>query len=359
MRPDDRRRGLQRPRRRTGIRSALTMPAGKYTMALVLGTPDMKKLSVAYTDITLPGPDAYETALWPTDPIIVTTMDQVDAGPAADHPPRLLHLGRGQGRRPTPPARSPPARTWRSSSSSSAPPPRTPPTARSALDLEVNFEVQSLDGKPAIKWTPQSYELYLVNQPLPLFQTLQKLDEKGTVLGEREEAPGGREATAWRSPSPTRSRARRPIRRWPSRSSKPPSSGTPKGPPRGAVLFLVLLPFPGESLSSASLRALPLAPRPPWEPVRTVPPASRVPLSSNGDLRGNAHRRRERESRKWEKNLLFTSSGSRGVGVAIAAFSCSGARARNFSRAALASGTLFWPMRMVAHLVVGVGVVRA
>ena len=56
----------------------MTLPPGKYTMALVLGTPDMKKLSVAYTDVTLPGPDAYETTLWPTDPIIIMTMDQVD-----------------------------------------------------------------------------------------------------------------------------------------------------------------------------------------------------------------------------------------------------------------------------------------
>ena len=52
------------------------------------------------------------------------------------------------------------------------------------LDLEVNYEVQDAEGKAVIKWTPQAYELYLVNQPLPLFQTIQKQDEKGTVLSE-------------------------------------------------------------------------------------------------------------------------------------------------------------------------------
>jgi len=167
----------------------MTLPPAKYTMALVLGTPDMKKLSVAYTDITLPGPDAYETTLWPTDPIIIMTMDQVDQ----DLRP-TVHRGYF---------------TWGAAKvvnntaceiatgenleilffvlGAAAKDPADP---RSALDLEVNYEVQSLDGKPVIKWTPQSYELYLVNQPLPLFQTIQKLDEKGTVLSEEKKPLG-------------------------------------------------------------------------------------------------------------------------------------------------------------------------
>jgi hypothetical protein len=163
----------------------MTLPAGKYTMALVLGTTDMKKLSVAYSELTLPGPDAYETTLWPTDPIIIVAMDQVDP----DQRP-TIHRGYF---------------TWGAAKvvhnaayeigvgenlevlffvlGAAAKDPAAP---RPALDLEVNYEVQSLDGKPVIKWTPQSYELYLVNQPLPLFQTIQKLDEKGTVLGEEK-----------------------------------------------------------------------------------------------------------------------------------------------------------------------------
>jgi hypothetical protein len=163
----------------------MTLPAGKYTMALVLGTPDMKKLSVAYSELALPGPDAYETTLWPTDPIIIMAMDQVDP----DQRP-TIHRGYF---------------TWGAAKvvhnaayeigvgenleilffvlGAAAKDPAAP---RPALDLEVNYEVQSLDGKPVIKWTPQSYELYLVNQPLPLFQTIQKLDEKGTVLSEEK-----------------------------------------------------------------------------------------------------------------------------------------------------------------------------
>ena len=170
----------------------LALPAGKYTLALVLSTPDMKKLSVAYSDVTLPGPEVYETALWPTEPVIVTAMDQVEP----DQRP-TIHRGYF---------------TWGAAkivSNANAEvrsgenlevlffvlgaSPKDPAAQRPLLDLEVNFEVQDEAGKAAIKWAPQSYELYLVNQPLPLSQTLQKMDEKGTVLStEKKPLPAGK-----------------------------------------------------------------------------------------------------------------------------------------------------------------------
>jgi hypothetical protein len=167
----------------------LALPAGKYCLALVLASPDNKKLSVAYTDVILPGPETYETALWPTDPIIVTAMDQVDP----DQRP-TIHRGYF---------------TWGAAKVVNntdyaiaagenleilffvlGAAVKDPAAPRPILDLEVNYEVQSTDGKPIIKWTPQSYELYLVNQPLPLFQTIQKVDEKGTVLSEEKKPLG-------------------------------------------------------------------------------------------------------------------------------------------------------------------------
>ena len=159
----------------------LALPAGQYTLALVLGTPDMKKLSVGYCDVTLPGPEAHAATLMTTDPIVVTAMEQVEP----DQRP-TIHRG---------------FFTWGAAKIETnaaceiasgenlevlffvlGAEPKDPAAPRPALDLEVNFEVQTKDGQPAIKWSPQSYELYLVNQPLPLFQTLQKVDEKGTVL---------------------------------------------------------------------------------------------------------------------------------------------------------------------------------
>lgn len=158
----------------------LAMPAGQYTMAFVLGSADMKKLSVAYSDVTLPAADALAAALLPTDPVIVVAMDQVDP----DQRP-TIHRG---------------CFTWGAAKVVAnaayevgsgenleilffvlGAAVKDPAAERPVLDLEVNFEVLGEDGKPVIKWAPQNYELYLVNQPLPLFQTLQTMDEKGTV----------------------------------------------------------------------------------------------------------------------------------------------------------------------------------
>jgi hypothetical protein len=170
----------------------LALPAGKYTLAIVLSTPDMKKLSVAYSDVTLPGPEVYDTTLWPTDPVFVTAMEQVEPDPRP-----TIHRGYF---------------TWGAAkivSNANAEvrsgenlevlffvlgaSPKDPAAQRPLLDLEVNFEVQDESGKSAIKWAPQSYELYLINQPLPLFQTLQKMDEKGTVLStEKKALPAGK-----------------------------------------------------------------------------------------------------------------------------------------------------------------------
>jgi hypothetical protein len=167
----------------------LALPPGAYTLAFVLATPDMKKISVGYKDVTLPGPEAYASNLWTSDPVIVMAMDQVEP----DQKP-TLHRG---------------FFTWGAAKVVTSPNPEvksgenleilffvlgaTPKDAtaeRPLLDLEVNFEVTGEDGKTVIKWAPQSYELYLVNQPLPLFQTLQKQDEKGTVLSTEKKPLG-------------------------------------------------------------------------------------------------------------------------------------------------------------------------
>lgn len=170
----------------------LALPPGKYTMALVLTTPDLKKISIAYQDVTLPGPEAFETALWPTDPVVVTAMDQVEP----DQRP-TIHRGYF---------------AWgaaKVSTNASAEiksgenleilffvlgaTQKDPTSAKPTLDLVADFQVLDEAGKPAIKWAPQSYELYLINQPLPLFQTLQKQDEKGTVLStEKKPLPAGK-----------------------------------------------------------------------------------------------------------------------------------------------------------------------
>ncbi len=164
----------------------LALPAGKYTMALVLTTPDMSKMSVGYHDITLPGPEIYQTALWPTKPGILMGLDQIDA----DTRP-TVHRGHF---------------TWGSVRFATNESGRIaagdnlevyffvlgaaikdPAAPRPANDLEVYFEIHDEAGEPAIKWTPQSYETYFINQPLPLLQTVQKLED-GKVVSEEKKA---------------------------------------------------------------------------------------------------------------------------------------------------------------------------
>jgi hypothetical protein len=162
---------------------------GAYTLAFVITTPDLKKISIAYHDVTLPGADTYATALWPTDPIVVMAMDQVEP----DQRP-TVHRGFftwGAAKVVTDPeARIKTGDNLEILFFVLGASPKDPAAPRPLLDLEVNFEVVGEDGKPVIKWAPQTYELYLVNQPLPLFQTLQKQDEKGTVLSTEKKPLG-------------------------------------------------------------------------------------------------------------------------------------------------------------------------
>jgi len=170
----------------------LAMPAGKYTLALVLASPDMKKMSVSYSDVTLPGPESLQNAILPSDPVIVKSLDQVE-------PDQRLTIHRGN-------------YLWGALQVGANMAAETafgenleilffvigaaakdPAAPRPVNDLEVNYEVQSADGKPAIKWAPQAYESYIITQPLPLLQTLQTTDEKGTVVKtEKKPLPAGK-----------------------------------------------------------------------------------------------------------------------------------------------------------------------
>jgi len=168
----------------------LAMPAGTYTLAMVIATPDMKKMSVGYCDVVLPAAETYQAALWPTEPVIVKSLDQVE-------PDQGLTVHRGYF-------------SWGaikvvSNMAGIAAPGdnleifffvlgaavKDPAAVRPANDLEVNFEVQGEDGKAAIKWAPQAYETYFVNQPLPLVQTLQIKDDKGERV-EKRPLPAGK-----------------------------------------------------------------------------------------------------------------------------------------------------------------------
>jgi hypothetical protein len=170
----------------------LTMPAGTYTLALVLASPDMKKMGVAYTDVTLPGPESLQNTIWPTEPVIVKSMEQVepDQRPAIH---RGNYLWGALQVVPNLSGETPAGENLEILFFVLGAASKDPAAPRPVNDLEVNFEVQSADGKPAIKWAPQAYESFFINQPLPLLQTLQTTDEKGTVVKtEKKPLPAGK-----------------------------------------------------------------------------------------------------------------------------------------------------------------------
>jgi hypothetical protein len=168
----------------------LAMPAGQYALAMVITTPDMKKMSVAYCDVSLPAAATYQGALWPTELVIVKALEQVEP----DQRP-VIHRGYL-----TWGAMKVEANLTGSAASGEnlevlffvlGAAVKDPAAVRPMNDLEVNFEVQGEDGKVAIKWAPAAYEAYFINQTLPLVQTLQIKDDKGERF-EKRPLPAGK-----------------------------------------------------------------------------------------------------------------------------------------------------------------------
>jgi hypothetical protein len=168
----------------------MALSAGQYTLAMVLATPDMKKMSVAYCDVSLPAASIYQAALWLTEPLIVKALEQVepDQRPAVHRGyltwgamkvvPNLMGVT----------AKGENLEVLFFVLGAAI---KDPAAARPTNDLEVNFEVQGEDGKAAIRWAPAAFEAYLVNQALPLIQTLQIKDDKGERV-EKRPLPAGK-----------------------------------------------------------------------------------------------------------------------------------------------------------------------
>jgi len=168
----------------------LAMSSGKYTLALVLASPDMKKMSVAYTDFSLPALEP--NALWPTEVVIVKSLDQVERDQRVN-----IHRGNFLWGAlqvvPNMTAETAPGESLEILFFVLGAGIKDPTSPRPVNDLEIYYEVHGTDGKPVIKWTPKAYDIYLINQPLPLVQSLQTSDEKGTVLKtEKKPLPAGK-----------------------------------------------------------------------------------------------------------------------------------------------------------------------
>ncbi len=168
----------------------LGMSPGNYTLALVLGTPDMKKLSVAYSDIDLTATAARQSGFWLTDPVIVKSAEQVEP----DQQP-TLHRGSFTwgGLKVVPNALNEIAvgQVLDTLFFAVGAAPKQADDPQPTNELEVVFEVRAEDGKSVIKWAPTTYDIYFVNIPLPLENTveIETTDEKGAVSKKQEKRP--------------------------------------------------------------------------------------------------------------------------------------------------------------------------
>jgi len=163
----------------------LIMPPGNYTLALVLASQDMRKMSVAYADVALPPAEAAGQTLWTSDPVVVKDLAQVEPdqrmtvhqgcflwGAIRIVPTLAAEIAAGENLEVLFFVHGPAA--------------KDPTAPRAVNDLEVNFEVQTPDGKVAKNWPPQSFESFFIDQPLPMKLIMQTTNEKGEVIKSEE-----------------------------------------------------------------------------------------------------------------------------------------------------------------------------
>jgi len=176
------------------------LPCGKYTVAMLFsaldpkkGTADTKRVGVGYYDINLPGPESYQATIDTTPIFFAKAIEQmqeyerrpvihkgfftysvlqivpnIDNVVTAEDKSQIEVFYFVLGAKPKP------------AEEAQAQPPAQPQQEK--YDIEVNYEVQNPDGTSAIKWQNQTYLNPLIDQALPLKQTMKITDEKGVEI---------------------------------------------------------------------------------------------------------------------------------------------------------------------------------
>ncbi|MBN1938325.1 MAG: hypothetical protein JW843_01980 [Candidatus Aminicenantes bacterium] len=145
------------------------LPAGKYVAAVALSSPDFQKFGIQYYEFSLPTPQEISANLI-TSPILILkdyaqteqpeTSAELHKGLLAWSIARITpNLER------TIPAASPLDLFFFVYGAK--------PNATGRFDLQIEFEVNQTDGKPAIKFAPGEFKSPLVSLPLEMKQTLQ------------------------------------------------------------------------------------------------------------------------------------------------------------------------------------------
>jgi hypothetical protein len=166
--------------------TAYPLPAGNYLLAMALASPDLKKVGVGYYEFSLPDAATMQNTLETTPIFFVKKIDQLQAPETktavhkgcfmysvlqiVPNPDNLMTPGESIellyyifGAKPNDVQRN---------------------------DIEATYEVKQAD-KTAIKWAVQTYDFALVNQPLPLKQTVLIKNDQGEKQ-EARDLPAGK-----------------------------------------------------------------------------------------------------------------------------------------------------------------------
>lgn len=156
-----------------------TVPAGKYTLAMAVTSPDLKKIGIHYYDFSVPAPETYKNSLDTSSIIFLKDLQQnpqPDKGLAVHkavlaygsaiitpnienvvNPGELIEVFFFlNGAKPKDAAQKP-----------------------AVYDIEATFQVQDPAGQAVVKWANQKYTAPIISQPLPLKRTVIIKDDKG------------------------------------------------------------------------------------------------------------------------------------------------------------------------------------
>ncbi len=162
------------------------LPYGKYTLAMAVTSPNLQKVGIVYYDLNVPGPETYQSSIDASALIVINDMQQMEKPELAV----LTHKGSLTYSviRITPnidyvfaPGSTIDAFYFVYGAKSVA-----DANGQAANDLEVQYSVRDLEGKVLIKWQVSNYTFSLIDQQLPLKQTVNIKDAKGERQEQRD-----------------------------------------------------------------------------------------------------------------------------------------------------------------------------
>lgn len=167
------------------------LPYGKYTLAMAVTSPNLQKVGIVYYDLNVPSPETYQSSIDASSLIVINDMQQMEKPELT----MLTHKGSFTYSviRITPNIDYvfAPGSTIDTFYFVYGAKTVTDANGKAANDLEVQYSVHDPEGKVLIKWQNSTYAFSLIEQQLPLKQTVNIKDAKGERQEQRD-LPAGK-----------------------------------------------------------------------------------------------------------------------------------------------------------------------